>query len=309
MSKTGTHLIVHQGALGDFLLALRLAERLEGRVVMATTGARVGLLKRFGGWGVEGVDVEGRGWGKMHGRVSLEREFGGFSGSFGDRIDGFCDSIDGVLVSFVSNGADAWAENAKRVFGRARLVFVKGRPDAGYEGHVTAWQGAQLEAQAGEWLGRCERFKGVWECGRGVVMHPGSGGAGKRWPLERFAGLSRRLRKMGVGVRWVVSPDDLEMDRGGGLAGCLKEFDGEVVESLVRLAEVGLGAGVWVGNDSGPSHLMGMLGVPSVVLFGPTDARVWGPVGERVKVVAPGEVCGMEWLGEEEVLEVIRDKG
>jgi ADP-heptose:LPS heptosyltransferase len=42
---------------------------------------------------------------------------------------------------------------------------------------------------------------------------------------------------------------------------------------------------LYLGNDSGISHLAGCLGTRSVVLFGPTDPVLWKPFGENVRVV------------------------
>jgi heptosyltransferase-2 len=44
-------------------------------------------------------------------------------------------------------------------------------------------------------------------------------------------------------------------------------------------------AGLYVGNDSGVSHLAAAWGAPVLVLFGPTDPAQWAPVGPRVKVL------------------------
>jgi len=44
-------------------------------------------------------------------------------------------------------------------------------------------------------------------------------------------------------------------------------------------------AALFLGNDSGTSHLAGILGIPTVVLFGPSDARRWRPLGPRVRVI------------------------
>jgi ADP-heptose:LPS heptosyltransferase len=43
-------------------------------------------------------------------------------------------------------------------------------------------------------------------------------------------------------------------------------------------------AAAFVGNDSGPGHLAGVIGVASLLLFGPTDPVVWKPLGPRVTV-------------------------
>lgn len=48
-----------------------------------------------------------------------------------------------------------------------------------------------------------------------------------------------------------------------------------------------------VGNDSGPMHLAEAIGTPTVSIFGPVDASVYGPMGEstRHRVVTRGLVC------------------
>jgi ADP-heptose:LPS heptosyltransferase len=44
-------------------------------------------------------------------------------------------------------------------------------------------------------------------------------------------------------------------------------------------------AGVYVGNDSGVSHVAAAWGTPTVALFGPTDPLVWSPLGPCVTTV------------------------
>ena len=41
----------------------------------------------------------------------------------------------------------------------------------------------------------------------------------------------------------------------------------------------------FIGNDSGITHLAAYIGCPTTVLFGPTDPRVWGPLGRRARVI------------------------
>ncbi|HWB53686.1 MAG TPA: glycosyltransferase family 9 protein, partial [Tepidisphaeraceae bacterium] len=53
------------------------------------------------------------------------------------------------------------------------------------------------------------------------------------------------------------------------------------VELLKELRQ----ARVFVGNDSGPAHLAGIIGVPTVALFGASDSRLWKPLGPHVAVV------------------------
>src|SRR5271170_919840 len=100
-----------------------------------------------------------------------------------------------------------------------------------------------------------------------AVIHPFSGSRKKNWPLDRFQELAARL---GEPVRWLAGPEDV-------LPGA-DRFD-----DLGELAEWLAGARVYIGNDSGITHLAAAAGTPTVALFGPTDPKVWGPRGERVR--------------------------
>jgi ADP-heptose:LPS heptosyltransferase len=59
-------------------------------------------------------------------------------------------------------------------------------------------------------------------------------------------------------------------------------------DDLYELACWLAGASLYVGNDSGITHLAAAAGAPVVALFGPTDPAVWAPRGPRVRVVATG---------------------
>ena len=62
---------------------------------------------------------------------------------------------------------------------------------------------------------------------------------------------------------------------------------------LETLAELLAGACLYVGNDSGVSHLAGMVADSAghaprlAVLFGPSDSRVWAPPGALVLEAGP----------------------
>lgn len=126
--------------------------------------------------------------------------------------------------------------------------------------------------------------------GRVVVLHPGSGGKAKRWPVERFLTLAGGIRRDGrdEAVFAIGEADDdlLPALRAGGEAGRLLSG-----LSLVGLAGVLKCASGYVGNDSGVTHLAAALGVPTVALFGATDPAVWGPRGRAVRILR-GEAAG-----------------
>jgi ADP-heptose:LPS heptosyltransferase len=104
----------------------------------------------------------------------------------------------------------------------------------------------------------------------GVILHPGSGGAGKVWP--RFAELAQALPDATI----LLGPCERPLPTGN-----------PVIESLSLEAVAGhlRNCRVFVGNDSGITHIAAYWGTPTVALFGPTDPRIWGPLGRRVKVL------------------------
>jgi len=103
-----------------------------------------------------------------------------------------------------------------------------------------------------------------------AVIHPFSGSSRKNWPLERFRELSQHLAWP---VQWSAGPQE--------------QLDGAVrFENLYELACWLATARLYVGNDSGITHLAAAACVPVVAIFGPTDPAIWAPRGERVRVVS-----------------------
>ncbi|MGD0436944.1 MAG: glycosyltransferase family 9 protein [Bryobacteraceae bacterium] len=103
-----------------------------------------------------------------------------------------------------------------------------------------------------------------------AVIHPFSGSRRKNWPLDRFRDLAQRLW---FPVQWSAGPEEA--------------LDHAVrMESLWDLACWLATARLYIGNDSGITHLAAAVGTPVVAIFGPTDPAVWAPRGECVEIVA-----------------------
>jgi ADP-heptose:LPS heptosyltransferase len=118
-----------------------------------------------------------------------------------------------------------------------------------------------------------------------AVVHPGSGSPTKNWPPEHFAVLIERLAvQHGLAALMLAGPADA--DATGRVQAGLREPVPVLTERpLLVLADVLRLARVFLGNDSGLSHLAGMVGTPTLVLFGPSDPALWSPLGGRVRVV------------------------
>jgi len=125
-----------------------------------------------------------------------------------------------------------------------------------------------------------------------VVLHPGTSrfGTFKRWPVDAFAALGRRLVS-GHRARVVVTgtPDEEAL-----VAPLVASIPGAVhpsPRSVHELAALLARADVVVAADSFPLHLANLLGTPVVGLFGPKDPRVNGPAYDRAEVVRAGVDC------------------
>jgi heptosyltransferase-3 len=105
-----------------------------------------------------------------------------------------------------------------------------------------------------------------------AVIHPFSGSPRKNWPLENFRFLARELERV-MPVFWCAGPED------PALPGAVQ------IPNLYDLACWLARAAVYIGNDSGITHLAAAVGTPVLALFGPTDPEVWAPRGPHVQVV------------------------
>jgi hypothetical protein len=116
-----------------------------------------------------------------------------------------------------------------------------------------------------------------------ILIHPGSGGLSKCCPLEAMETLIRFVRRPGIQVAWMIGPDEVERF-GKSYRARLEQTTTVLLEEDVgAAADLVAGADAYVGNDAGMTHVAAWSGVPTVVLFGPTDPRVWRPWGRNVR--------------------------
>lgn len=129
-----------------------------------------------------------------------------------------------------------------------------------------------------------------------VLIHPGSGGREKCWPLEAFLAVGERLvEEFSAPPTFIIGPVERDWWAPGALAGIERRFPIAQPAGANELTRLLAGASVLLGNDSGPSHLAALLGTPTITLFGPTDPRVWRPVGDFVQVIAGDLSRGPTW--------------
>jgi len=134
-----------------------------------------------------------------------------------------------------------------------------------------------------------------------VYLHPGAGKIKNRWPAARFASVARELIARGADVRWIEGPQDSGCveEAGRALGRSLPVVSGEPIPMLAaRFAR----ASLYVGNDTGPLHLAGATGCPTVGVYGWSDPAEWAPVGARVRSVRAPDGA-LESVSVEQVLD------
>lgn len=120
-----------------------------------------------------------------------------------------------------------------------------------------------------------------------IIVHPGCGFPARRWPIDRYAAVARRLA--GRGRRVVVTGSAAERPLATSVAASAGLPDEAVLAgrtTLSQLAATVAEASLVVCGDTGIAHLATAYGTPSVVLFGPVSPQHWGPPPERPQHVA-----------------------
>lgn len=112
-----------------------------------------------------------------------------------------------------------------------------------------------------------------------IAIHAGSGSPAKNWPAENWRHLITWLHEIGFTdthlIRGEAEPPDL-------LTGLTDTWDSL---PLTQLADELACCALFLGHDSGVSHLAAACGCPGLLLFGPTDPAVWAPPASTMRVL------------------------
>ena len=233
-----------------------------------------------------------------------------------------------LLLSAVSNGKDAWANNARRSPAR-QVCFFDPRPPTDYPRHVTSFHRQQLVAQGIPLpppptseprplgsdredanslrslpYGRGSTHHRAADGAGGVVIHPGSGGRAKCWDWKNFVQLGEKLADCGYRCQFVLGEVERERWPHEVIRRIRDGFPTLMEPTLMELAKHIRSAKLYIGNDSGVTHVAGLLGVETLALFGASNAVQWSPVGRAVRVL---QANTLEDLLVEEVWRVARE--
>jgi heptosyltransferase-3 len=119
---------------------------------------------------------------------------------------------------------------------------------------------------------------------RTIAVHCGSGSETKNWPIESWIELGEAL--LAKGHHLLIIAGEADRERTQTLRAVWAPAAVQFAENLplTHLAAL-LEPLVFIGHDSGISHIAAATGARCVLLFGPTNPAVWAPQNENVEVL------------------------
>jgi hypothetical protein len=267
---TGATLALHLGALGDFVLSWPALARLAGPGPLHLWGR--------GEWGRLILPPE-----QVH-----EREAARFASLFSPGMTpALVDWLRGFERAVVFAAAPDRVLLKNLASAVPQVSAVATRPPRGTYRQVGRWQVEQLErlGLAGSPRPLVPLLPPPNSPG-GVILAPGSGGRAKRLDPELTALLARRLLERHPSFTLLLGPAEESAYRQA-LAQALEEMPHQILAdpAMEDLAQALRGASLYVGADSGVSHLAAALGAPTLAVFQASDPRLWSPLGPRARVL------------------------
>jgi heptosyltransferase-3 len=124
-----------------------------------------------------------------------------------------------------------------------------------------------------------------------LAIHVGSGSQRKNWPVERWQALIRRALETGESPAVLLIGGEADKPRLEAVSEVVNAAPSLVLEDLPlpELAAALARCRLFLGHDSGISHLAAAVGTRSLLLFGPTDPEIWAPANPQVKALRAPE--------------------
>jgi hypothetical protein len=274
-------LIVHTGGIGDFLLTCPTIEALakDSRITLAGHVDRLALA------------VDG---GLAQHADSLDSiDFHSLFAAPTEKLVAYLAPFDRIIVWMTDE--DRTIERTLHELTTASVLVFPGLPPRDHAVH------------ASEYYRLCLGFPKLPEFRldipnermiHDVIIHPGSGSRDKNWPLERYQELADGLEKGGRTVTWCMGPAETERLRGTRLDNTLE------CDTLSELARSLAGSILYIGNDSGITHLAAAVGLSTIAVFGPTVPKIWAPRGTHVTVAT-----GTPWPMVRDIVSLLHSVG
>lgn len=309
----GKILIIRGGALGDFILTLpavaAIRQALPPETLIEILGYEpVTSLAKACGLADNARSIEyGPLAGFFHPKAKLDPELGNFFAGFS------------VIISYLHDPAGVFQKNVSLC---SKALFLQGPhrpvetpplvPAAKQLAEPLEKIGIYLESN---WVNlRPKNLPESENSGRShlarnaprLALHPGSGSPRKNWSWESWLEVLNGIQKTHPKMELLVTSGEAEMERIEDFYELLSHsaipFQALANQSLAVAAKNIGACDLYLGNDSGISHLAAATGIPAIVLFGPSEPKVWAPQNPRTIMIQSPDLS-MSGIGSAEVLQ------
>jgi heptosyltransferase-3 len=277
-------LIIRPGALGDTLMVLPALADLAGKAVITFVARQPGLSYTRS-FVHRGLDLEGAGWHRL-----------------------FLDSPDehslpvsrtDLAVAFFSDETGRIRQNLNACFPHVPVHVFPSFPSEKNNMHAARYiaeclKSAGLPVDPGKSVENAVRRSLLVDIAspaarNRIVLHPGSGDKEKNHPPEFWLKVLEGLGQKAAfqGLTRVVLLGPAEENVCSFFKKSMKSFDAEICFCPEKKSLTGIikEAALYIGHDSGITHLAAMLGTPTIALFKGSNANQWGPLGPCVRVI------------------------
>ena len=231
----------------------------------------------------EGFDEENSGWHRLYSN-NAETVCGLLPDPSG---------YDGIYAFVPDPSGSALIAGLKAAAKDAEVIGIPAKPPEGSGTHASSFFLSYLLVPAPEAVFQALLPLAEKKGAGTVVVHPGSGSEKKNWPARCFAETIERLSARRPDLNFILIQGLSDKEQVSKVVANLPQMRDRLriirPRGIPELSETLARAELYIGNDSGVTHLAGALDLPTVAVFGASDPALWGPLGSRVRVVRAGE--------------------
>jgi len=297
----GKILVIRGGAIGDFILTLPAIAALRRQFPEAHLEVlgypHIIQLAQAGGLVDRVQSIEARALAGFFAR----------NGELAEELVDYFSEFD-IILSYLYDPDEIFRTNIGRCT-TAQFVVGPSRPVEGEKVHATKVYLKPLERFAifdADYVPQLKVASALNETGSARVptlaLHPGSGSEKKNWPENKWADLLQHLAQ-NTEFNLLLVGGEAEGERLQRLAAALPITRTKVAQSLplTHLARLVQECNVFIGHDSGISHLAAALGLPGIGLWGNTVEEIWRPPQDRDVVLK--HPAGLKMISISQVME------
>jgi len=273
--KKDSLLIIHQGALGDFILILPvilMLKRNYNRIDLFCPRQH-GILAEY----LKIVDK------------SFSVESSEFASLFSKNpASSIIDILNHYEELLIFSFSKSLKEKVCSII-KSKVYQIPPRPSPESRIHVMEYIRQKLKESDLIKEDNIPLYKGKDIRGKKTIIHPGAGSKRKRWDVFNFLKLYHMLKAEEIEAEFVIGPaeEDLFYFLKKYIPYNKVHFSHDILE-VIRLLQSAKG---FIGNDSGITHLSAFLSIPTLAIFGPSDPIRWKPIGSRVEFIRAEPDC------------------